>query len=228
MFASASAEPAVRVVGLSKSFGAVRALEEVAFEVAPGEVVGLIGDNGSGKTTLLRILATLLQPDSGRAEAAGFDLLSQTRRARARIGYVPQLPTADGDLSARENLLFYCALFGMSRRLSRERAQELLAVAGLEAVADRLVRTFSGGMRRRLEAARAFAHEPAVLLLDEPSAGLDRESRDRLWRSLGELRRRTGAAVIVATHQLAEDRQHLDRVLELRAGAVYDRSEAPR
>lgn len=210
------AEAAVRVRGLSKSFGRVEVLRDLSFEVAPGEILGLAGANGSGKTTLLRILATLTPPDAGQVEAAGLDLARDPRRARAKIGYVPQLPTADEDLTAAENLHFFCGLFGMTRAERRRRVPELLALAGLEGWGDRRVRQFSGGMRRRLEIVRAFAHQPPVLLLDEPTAGLDAAARANLWSAVGDLRRRHNTAVVVATHQTAEDGAHFDRVLELR------------
>ena len=225
MSESRSAEPAIRVSGLSKRFGAVEALRGVSLEAAPGEALGLAGENGSGKTTLLRILATLLRPDSGRVEAAGHDLLAEPRAVRKVVGYVPQRPTADEDLTAAENLRFFCGLYGMTRAHSRQRVPELLELAGLEAWADRQVRQLSGGMRRRLEIVRALAHEPPILLLDEPTAGLDSESRAALWQTLEALRRRSHTTIVFATHQIAEDGPRLDRMLELRRGA---RSVEPR
>ena len=218
--APASSPAVIRARGLTRRYGAAYALEDVSFDVGAGEVYGIFGDNGAGKTTLLRLLAAILKPQGGQAWVGGHSVTQQPRAVRRLIGYVPQNATADPDLTASENLELYCGLYGLPRRSGGDRIGAGLALAGLEERRDDRVRTYSGGMRRRLEIARALLHQPPALLLDEPSAGLDPRACEAVWRALHELRAATGATVIVSTHRLAEDGPHCTAGLLLRRGKI--------
>ncbi len=180
-------QPAIWAEGLSKRFGSVRALEEVDLELSSGRVLGLLGPNGAGKTTLVRILTTLLLPDSGRARVAGFDLVEQSDAVRRHIGLSGQFAAVDGYLTGRENLRMIGRLYGMSRQVARSRTDELLERLTLAHAAGRAARTYSGGMRRRLDLAASLMSAPPVLFLDEPTTGLDPHGRVELWRLLDDL-----------------------------------------
>lgn len=205
--------------GLAKRFGDLVALVDVSFEVATGEVFGLLGPNGAGKTTLVRILTTVLRPDGGGATVAGADLLEEPALVRSRIGLAGQFAAVDPRLSARENLEMVGRLCHLGRRRARQRASALLEAFGLAAAADRPLRTYSGGMRRRLDLAAALVAEPPVLFLDEPTTGLDPESRLALWSIVAELASE-GTTVLLTTQYLEEADRLAHRLVIVDRGAI--------
>jgi ABC-2 type transport system ATP-binding protein len=213
---------AVEAESLVVRFGALTAVDEVSLAVASGEVFGLLGPNGAGKTTTLRVLTTLLKPTAGRARVAGYDVGSQSLYVRASIGYVPQALSADGQLTARENLEFYAQVTNVPRRERRARIDAAVESMGLEQMLDRLAKTFSGGMLRRLEIATALLNRPAVLFLDEPTVGLDPTARSLVWEHVHALRREAGTTVLVTTHLMEEADRHCDRLAIMDMGAVVE------
>ncbi|MGW6441548.1 ATP-binding cassette domain-containing protein [Lentzea sp. NPDC055074] len=210
---------AVDVTGVEKSFGGHRVLSGLDLRVSRGEVVGLLGRNGAGKTTTVRILATLLDPDGGRASIAGHDVVRDRRRARACLGLAGQYAAVDQHLTGRENLVLIARLHQLGLRGSRARATELLASFGLDTHADRPVRTYSGGLRRRLDLAISVITDPAVLILDEPTTGLDPASRAAVWRLVLD-QAAAGVAVLLTTQYLEEADRLADRVVVLDGGQV--------
>ncbi|MGA2320406.1 MAG: ATP-binding cassette domain-containing protein [Solirubrobacteraceae bacterium] len=209
----------VRAEGLGKRYGELWALREVDLHVPAGRVLGLLGHNGAGKTTAIRILTTLALPSSGRASVAGLDVVADAARVRARIGLAGQYATVDGLLSARMNLEMVGRLYHLPRARARERAAELLERLGLAEVGERLVRTFSGGMRRRLDLAASLVGEPPVLFLDEPTTGLDPQGRNELWGLLRELV--DGGTTLMLTTQYLEEADRLaDTIVVLDRGRV--------
>ena len=213
---------AVEAESLVVRFGALVAVDDVSLAVAPGEVFGLLGPNGAGKTTTLRVLTTLLKPTGGRARVAGYDVREQSLYVRASIGYVPQALSADGQLTARENLEFYAQVTNVPRRERRARIDAAVESMGLEPILDRLAKTFSGGMLRRLEIATALLNRPAVLFLDEPTVGLDPTARSLVWEHVHALRRDAGTTVLVTTHLMEEADRHCDRLAIMDMGAVVE------
>jgi daunorubicin resistance ABC transporter ATP-binding subunit len=216
---SAMSDTAVEVDGLRKAFGAVLALDGLSFRVAAGSVLGLLGPNGSGKTTTVSILSTALRPDAGRATIGGLDVVADAARVRRVIGFAGQFAAVDPNLTGRENLTLIGRLSRLGRAQARVRAGELLESFGLTAAADRLVRTYSGGMRRRLDLAAALLHRPPVLFLDEPTTGLDPESRFALWDSVHDLSL-SGTTVLLTTQYLEEADTLADQVVIISAGKV--------
>lgn len=201
-------EPAAIVAeGVSKSFGAVQALDKIDLAVAPGTVLGLLGPNGAGKTTAVRILTTLLAPDAGRALVAGHDVVHEPHRVRGAIGLAGQYAAVDENLTGRENLELVARLYHFGAEWSRGRARELLQRFDLVEAADRLVRTYSGGMRRRLDLAASLVSNPKILFLDEPTTGLDPRSRIALWQEIKRLVAE-GMTVLLTTQYL-EEADHL-------------------
>ncbi len=211
----------IDVEGLRKGFGQVTALAGLSFQVPAGSVLGLLGPNGSGKTTTVSILSTALRPDSGRAAVRGLDVVAEAARVRRVIGFAGQFAAVDPNLTGRENLALIGRLSRLGRRQARVRADELLDGFGLSAAAGRLVRTYSGGMRRRLDVAAALLHRPPVLFLDEPTTGLDPESRFALWDSVRALSR-SGTTVLLTTQYLEEADALADQVVIISAGRVAD------
>ncbi len=211
----------IEVSGLAKAYGKVVALESVSFTVAAGTVCGLLGPNGSGKTTTVSILSTALRPDEGSARVCGFDVVADAAAVRSVVGLAGQFAAVDANLSGRENLALIGRLSRLGRRSARERAGELLEGFGLTEAADRLVRTYSGGMRRRLDVAAALAHRPPVLFMDEPTAGLDPESRFALWEILRQLVA-GGTTVLLTTQYLEEADALADQVVIIDAGRVVE------
>jgi ABC-2 type transport system ATP-binding protein len=193
----------VRVEGLVKCFGEVRALDGVDLDVQEGTVLGLLGPNGAGKTTMIRILTTLLKPDAGSASVAGLDVVHDAARLRALIGLAGQYAAVDENLTGRENLTMVGRLYGMDRSAARRRADELLGRFELTGAAQRVVKGYSGGMRRRLDLAAALVARPPVLFLDEPTTGLDPRSRLQLWETIEALASE-GATVMLTTQYLDE------------------------
>ncbi|MGW1345736.1 ATP-binding cassette domain-containing protein [Kribbella sp. NPDC002412] len=214
-----NAQPAVVAEGLVKRFGDVAALAGVDLEVPPGAVVGLLGPNGAGKTTVVRILATLLRPDAGTARVAGLDVVRQAAAVRRVVGLSGQYAAVDGYLTGRENLRMIGRLAGLRIRSARRRAGELLESFELGAAADRTVRTYSGGMRRRLDVAASLVTAPEVLFLDEPTTGLDPRGRIGLWRLLGELTAQ-GTSLLLTTQYLEEADRLADRIVVMDSGRV--------
>src|SRR6516225_169284 len=214
-----SSVPAVRVVGVVKRFGATVALDGAALEVPAGMVFGLLGPNGAGKTTLVRILATLLAPDGGGAEIFGHDVVREPAAVRELIGLTGQFAAVDEILTGRENLEMFGRLFKLSREDARRRARELLERFELAQAADRPARTYSGGMRRRLDIASSLLTRPQVLFLDEPTTGLDPRSRNEIWAIVRELRRE-GTTILLTTQYLEEADQLTDRIAVIDRGKV--------
>jgi ABC-2 type transport system ATP-binding protein len=212
-------EWAIEAEGLQKRFGDVEALRGVDLQAERGTVLGLLGPNGAGKTTAVRILTTLLQPDGGSARVAGFDVVRQAARVRAQIGLAGQYAAVDENLSGFENLELVGRLYHLGRGPSRARADELLEEFGLAEAGKRLVRTYSGGMRRRLDLAAALVARPPILFLDEPTTGLDIRSRLTLWESIESLTAR-GTTVLLTTQYLEEADRLADRIAVVNHGIV--------
>jgi daunorubicin resistance ABC transporter ATP-binding subunit len=213
------AQPAVQTRGLVKRFGQVQALAGVDLQVPEGGVLGLLGPNGAGKTTAVRILTTLLPPDGGSASVAGWDVVARPQDVRRVIGLSGQYAAVDAYLTGRENLRMIGRLSGLGRAAARGRAEELLETFELTAAADRTARTYSGGMRRRLDVAASLVTAPAVLFLDEPTTGLDPRGRLGLWRLLAELTAE-GTSVLLTTQYLEEADRMADQIVVLDQGRV--------
>jgi len=216
---STTTDAGVVAEGLGKRFGDLWALRDVGFAIPRGSVLGLLGHNGAGKTTAVRILTTLSRPTEGRATVAGHDVVTDAGAVRTRIGVAGQQATVDGLLSARANLEMVGRLYRLPRAAARARADELLERFGLTDAAERLVRTFSGGMRRRLDLAASLVAAPPVLFLDEPTTGLDPRSRVELWSLLRELVR-DGATMLLTTQYLEEADRLADDIVVLDGGRV--------
>jgi ABC-2 type transport system ATP-binding protein len=210
----------VRVRSLSRRFGRLLAVDNVSFDIAASETFALIGQNGAGKSTLMKMLTTMLPPTAGSASVAGYDVARQAQQVRAHIGYVPQLLSADGELTAYENMQLSARLYLIPSRERRSRIAEALAMMGLTEAKDRLVNTYSGGMARRLEIAQSTLHRPAVLFMDEPTVGLDPMGRRVVWTHVQELRDQLGAAIVFSTHYMDEAEDVCDRVALIHSGRL--------
>jgi ABC-2 type transport system ATP-binding protein len=219
MVAAPSSQPAIRAEGVAKRFGATVALAGVDLQVPEGTVFGLLGPNGAGKTTLVRILSTLLTPDAGRAEILGHDIVREPLAVREVLGLTGQFAAVDEILTGRENLEMFGRLFKLSREDARRRADELLRRFDLAHAADRAARTYSGGMRRRLDLASSLLTRPRILFLDEPTTGLDPRSRNEIWAIVRELRRE-GTTLLLTTQYLEEADQLADRIVVIDRGKV--------
>jgi ABC-2 type transport system ATP-binding protein len=219
MAGAPSHEPAIRVDAVSKRYGRTLALDEISFDVRDRELFALLGPNGAGKTTLMHILCTILRPDGGTALVGGFDVLRQPLAARSRLGLVFQEPSLDDRLTLRENLELHGLVYGVPRKLRRQRIEELLALVDLADWADRPVQTLSSGMKRRLEIARALVHDAEIMLLDEPTVGLDAQTRDRIWSYIRRLREERQITLLVTTHYI-EEVEACDRVCIVDHGKV--------
>jgi ABC-2 type transport system ATP-binding protein len=202
----------VEVDKLTKRFGDFVAVDGLSFHVEHGEVFGLLGPNGAGKSTLIRMLTTLVPPTSGTARVHGFDILRSANDVRQTIGVIPQAMTSDLDLSAEENMSIFAKLYGIPREKRRRTIEELLKAVDLEQWADKPVKMFSGGMRRRLEIARGLVHEPKIFFLDEPTTGLDPVSRVAVWEMLARLKRERDLTILVTTHYMDEADKLCDRI----------------
>jgi ABC-2 type transport system ATP-binding protein len=212
-------EPAISVQGLVKSFGAVRALDGISLDAAPGTVLGVLGPNGAGKTTMVRVLTTLLEPDAGSARVAGLDVVADAAELRSRIGPAGQYAAVDENLTGVENLTMVGQLYGFKRAAAKRRAHELLERFALVEAGDRPAKTYSGGMRRRLDLAAALVAHPPVLFLDEPTTGLDPRSRLDLWETIEGLVA-DGTTVLLTTQYLEEADRLADRIAVIDHGHV--------
>jgi ABC-2 type transport system ATP-binding protein len=215
-----SPEVAVLVDDLVVRFGEIEAVRGVSFAVEAGEVFGLLGPNGAGKTTTIRVLTTLLRPTQGRAVVAGHDVGRAGLAVRESIGYVPQAISIDGALTAAENLEFYGRVAGVSKRDRHERIEQAVDAMDLGSFLDRLGRTLSGGMLRRLEIATALLNRPKVLFLDEPTVGLDPTARRLVWERLELLREEVGTTLVVTTHQMDEAERQCGRIAIMDLGSL--------
>jgi len=205
--------------GLVKSFGSISAVRGIDLEVRRGEIFGFLGPNGAGKSTTINMLCTLLRPTSGVATVAGFDVRTEPNEVRARLGLVFQDPSLDVQLTAKENLEFHAFLYQVPSRERATRIAEVLEMVSLTDRADSLVQTFSGGMKRRLEIARGMLHTPEVLFLDEPTIGLDTQTRRHLWEYLRELPKRDGVTIFMTTHYM-EEAEFCDRIAIIDHGEI--------
>lgn len=211
---------AIKVIELVKKFNGFTAVDCISFDVSYGELFGLLGPNGAGKTTTINILSTLLKPTSGYAEVAGFDIRYKRDGVRKSIGIVFQEPTLDTKLTGKENLLFHAMMYGIRKEEAEKMIRELLELVELQDRADVLVEKYSGGMKRRLEIARGLIHRPKVLFLDEPTLGLDAQTRRRIWDYLRTLNKDTGITMILTTHYMEEADYLCDRVAIIDRGKI--------
>ena len=202
----------IEVENLTKRFGDFTAVDSLTFSVEHGEVFGLLGPNGAGKSTLIRMLTTLVPPTSGTARVNGFDIVRQANEVRRSIGVIPQAMTSDLDLSAEENMSIFAKLYGIPREKRLRTIKQLLKEVDLDKWADKPVKMFSGGMRRRLEIARGLVHEPSLFFLDEPTTGLDPVSRVAVWEMLTRLKHQRDLTVLVTTHYMDEADKLCDRI----------------
>ncbi|HEX6702701.1 MAG TPA: ATP-binding cassette domain-containing protein [Gaiellaceae bacterium] len=211
---------AIVAEGLEKRYGRVQALAGVTFSVREGEIFGLLGPNGAGKSTTVRVLTTLTKPNAGRAVVAGHDVVREPNRVRRSIGYVPQESGVDREATGRENLLLQGRIQGVRGAELSARVDELLHLVGIADAADRVVRGYSGGMKRRLDIALGLVHRPSVLFLDEPTTGLDPEARAAMWVEVQRLAEQERLTILLTTHYLEEADQLAERVAIVSRGAV--------
>lgn len=213
--------PIVEARGLVKVYGkGIRAVDGIDFEIMEGEVFGFLGPNGAGKSTTISMIATLLTPTEGRITVQGLDTVKDSFQVRKLIGLVPQDLTADDELSGRENLLLQADLYDVPRQLAKERIEELLELMDLKDAADRRVDTYSGGMRKRLELAEGLIHRPRILFLDEPTLGLDIQTREVIWEHIRKLKEENGMTVFLTTHYLEEADALCDRIAIIDEGRI--------
>jgi ABC-2 type transport system ATP-binding protein len=219
--------PAVAVSALTKRYGDLTAVDAVDFEVAGGEVFGFLGPNGAGKSTTIKMLCTLVEPTAGTATVAGYDIVRERDEVRRAIGLVFQDPTLDQYLTAEQNLRMHAELYGVPRAALRDRMTQVLEMVGLEERRHARVSTYSGGMKRRLEIGRGLLHAPRVLFLDEPTVGLDPQTRSSIWRYINDLRRREDITIFLTTHYM-DEAEFCDRIAIMDHGkiVVLDTPEA--
>ncbi|MQA97658.1 MAG: ATP-binding cassette domain-containing protein [Streptosporangiales bacterium] len=219
--------PAVAATGLAKCYGAIEAVKGIDFEVRPGEVFGFLGPNGAGKTTTISMLCTLVKPTGGGATVAGHDVLTDSDEVRRNIGLVFQDPTVDAYLTAEQNLRFHGELYGLDKAVMKDRITQVLEMVDLADRRGGKVETFSGGMKRRLEIARGLLHSPRVLFLDEPTVGLDPQTRAAIWGYINQLRETEDITIFLTTHYM-EEAENCDRIAIIDHGeiVVLDTPEA--
>ena len=210
----------IRARGLTKTFGAVHAVQAISFEVAEGEIFAFLGPNGAGKTTTIKMLTTLLKPSSGSVELDGLNPATEHQESRKRFGIVFQDPSTDDELTAYENMDFHGVLYKVPKRTRAERIEELLKLFELWDRRDHPVKQFSGGMRRRLEIARGFLHTPKILFLDEPTLGLDPQTRNQLWSHVQKLNETENVTVFLTTHYMEEAERVAHRIAIMDHGRI--------
>jgi ABC-2 type transport system ATP-binding protein len=215
----AAADPVISVSGLIKRYGDIEAVRGIGFEVARGETFGFLGPNGAGKTTTIQILCTLVKATAGTAVVAGYDARSQRDEVRRNIGLVFQDTTLDTYLTAEQNLRFHAELYGVPKTAVRARMQQVMEMVGLWDRKDSLVSTYSGGMQRRLEIARGLLHAPRVLFLDEPTVGLDPQTRSSIWTYINDLKKREDITIFLTTHYM-DEAEHCDRIAIIDHGKI--------
>lgn len=213
-------EYSIETFDLTKTYGNIKAVDRLNLKIRKGEIFGLLGPNGAGKTTAISMLCTILKPTSGTALVSGHDIVKEPEKVRKSIGIVFQQPSVDDLLTGRENLKMHTLLFEIPREIRKKRIDEVLKLVDLEKRADDLVRTYSGGMRRRLELARGMMHHPAVLFLDEPTLGLDPQTREHLWEYITKLARKEKMTILLTTHYMEEAELLCDRVGIIDAGKI--------
>lgn len=212
-------EPAVEVVGLTKRFGDMEAVRGIDFTVRPGEIFGFLGPNGAGKSTTINMLCTLLRPTSGGARVAGYDVVTERDSVRRNIGLVFQDPTLDGYLSGEQNLRFHAELYGVPRSVTGARIRQVLEMVGLWERRGDLAQTYSGGMKRRLEIARGLLHSPRVLFLDEPTVGLDPQTRASIWEYIRQLQAAEEITIFMTTHYM-DEAEFCERIAIMDSGRI--------
>jgi ABC-2 type transport system ATP-binding protein len=212
--------PIIETIGLTKRFGELKAVDHIDLSIREGEVFGLLGPNGAGKTTTLSMLATLLKPTEGTAKVDGHDISTEPAAVRKSIGIVFQEPSSDDILTGRENLYLHALMYGVDRRIREQRFREVLKLVDLEDRADDQVKKYSGGMRRRLELARGLLHKPKILFLDEPTLGLDPQTREHIWQYIRRLVDLEHVTVILTTHYMEEAERLCDRVAIIDDGRI--------
>ncbi|ABE51383.1 ATP-binding cassette domain-containing protein [Methanococcoides burtonii] len=211
---------AIKVEGLTKKFGGFTAVNNLSFSIKQGEVFGLLGPNGAGKTTTMSMLSTMLKPSSGKASVNGFDIQTNEDDVRKSIGIVFQDQSLDEELTAYENMDFHGRLYRIPKNIRQEKIMELLELVELDGKKDNIVKTYSGGMRRRLEIARGLLHEPKVLFLDEPTLGLDPQTRNHLWKYIEKLNKEKGITIILTTHYMEEADKLCHRIAIMDKGGI--------
>jgi ABC-2 type transport system ATP-binding protein len=219
MTAAPDTQPVIHAAGLTKRFGELEAVKGIDLDVRPGEIFGFLGPNGAGKSTTINMLCTLMRPSGGSASVAGFDVDRQQANVRARIGLVFQDPSLDGQLTARENLQFHAFIYSVPSAERAQRIAEVLEMVELTDRASSMVMTFSGGMKRRLEIARGMLHTPEVLFLDEPTIGLDPQTRRHIWAYLRRLRDEAGVTLFMTTHYM-DEAEECDRIAIIDGGRI--------
>ena len=212
-------EAVIEAKGLVKKYGQLEAVRGIDLEVRQGEIFGFLGPNGAGKSTTISMLCTLLRPTAGSASVAGIDVVHDPARVRQRIGLVFQDPSLDDQLTGRENLEFHAFIYSVPAGQRRERIDKMLELLQLSDRAASQVRTYSGGMKRRLEIARGMLHEPQILFLDEPTLGLDPQTRRNIWTHLNDLRARTGVTIFMTTHYM-DEAEYCDRIAIIDKGQI--------
>lgn len=217
---SSSAGPIVSVTNLTKNFGEIAAVKGISFSVEPGEIFAFLGPNGAGKTTTIKMLTTLLQPTSGDIRINGFDPKTDQDNVRKTFGIVFQDPSTDDELTAWENLELHGVLYGVPTKLRRQRMKELLEIVGLSDRSGDQVKHFSGGMKRRLEIARGLLHHPKILFLDEPTIGLDPQTRNHLWSYVTDLNKKENITVFLTTHYMEEADKVATRIAVIDHGTI--------
>lgn len=205
---------------LTRQFGAFTAVNGVSLTLQEGEIFGLLGPNGAGKTTMIKMLTTLLPPSGGNAQVAGYDIVTQSAQVRRATGYVPQLLSADGNMTGYENLLIFAKIFDLPTTVRQERIHTLLEMMDLQDAAQRMVKTYSGGMIRKLEIAQSVIHRPKVLFLDEPTVGLDPIARTSVWEHIQRLRTEFNTTILLTTHYMDEADDLCNRVAIMHQGQI--------
>ncbi len=211
---------AITITNLTKNYGELAAVNSISFSVRQGEIFGLLGPNGAGKTTTLMMLSTLLKPTSGSATVNGFDVVAKPSEVRSSIGMVFQDPSSDELLSAYENLKLHALLYNLPMGIINKKIDDVLSLVDLQKRKNDMVRTYSGGMRRRMEIARGLLHEPKILFLDEPTLGLDPQTREHIWEYIMSLAKNTGMTIVVTTHYMEEADHLCNRVAIIDHGMI--------